>query len=63
MCYKTLLAIKAPLIKDIVNYLRKTIIKLRNWTLKRRWLTEVLIKLKLSFKLNYLIKWNSRDAT
>jgi hypothetical protein len=28
--HETLLAIKAPLIKDIVNYLGKTIIELRN---------------------------------
>jgi hypothetical protein len=28
--YKTLLAIKAPLIKDTVNYLGKTTIELRN---------------------------------
>jgi hypothetical protein len=28
--YKTLLAIKAPLIKDIVNFLGKTTIELRN---------------------------------
>jgi hypothetical protein len=30
MCYETLLAIKALLIKDIVDYLGKTIIELRN---------------------------------
>jgi hypothetical protein len=34
--YEILLAIKAPLAKDIVNYLGKTTIELRNWMPGRR---------------------------
>jgi hypothetical protein len=63
VCHETLLAIKAPLAKDAVNYLGKTTIELRNWTPGRRWPTEAPAKLRLGSRPNHLTKWNSRDAT
>jgi hypothetical protein len=36
VCHETLLAIKAPLAKNAVNYLGKTNLELRNWTPRRR---------------------------
>jgi hypothetical protein len=63
VCHETLLAIKAPLAKDAVNYLGKTTIELRNWTPGRRWPTEAPAKLRLGSRPNHPTKWNSRDTT
>jgi hypothetical protein len=63
VCSKTLLAVKAPLAKDAVNYLGKTTIELRNWTPGRRWPAEVPAKLRLGSRPNHPTKWNSHDAT
>jgi hypothetical protein len=63
VCHETLLAVKAPLAKDAVNYLGKTTIELRNWTPKRMWPTEAPAKLRLCSRPNNPTKWNSHDAT
>ena len=56
MCYKTLVTIKPYLTKDIVNYLRKATIKLRNRTLSKGRATKALAKSRLYFKPNSLAK-------
>jgi hypothetical protein len=61
--HETLLAIKAPLAKDTVNYIGKTTIELRNWTPRRKWPTKVYAKLRLCSRPNHLMKWNSHDMT